>query len=258
MQIVKVDLPRQYSKFEIHTFADLHHGDKFADLDLIQKRIEYVKKTPNAYAILNGDLTNNATKTSVGDTYSEQLTPMEQVDLTVKLFKPIRDKILVMNSGNHEKRTYLKEGIDLTEIIARELNLDDRYSRSGTLLFLKCGERSAHYDKRQVVYTFYIIHGYGAARKEGAKAIRLADMSSIIDADIYVHSHTHLPITMKEVYFRTDIPNQTIIPVEKLFVNTGAYLDYGGYGEEFELKPGSKSTPVIHLSGKIKEMKATL
>ena len=33
-----------------------------------------------------------------------------------------------------------------------------------------------------------------------AKAIRLADMASIVDADIYIHSHTHLPMIMKQAY----------------------------------------------------------
>ena len=42
---------------------------------------------------------------------------------------------------------------------------------------------------RQMCYTIYTTHGRGGGRKEGAKAIRLADMASIVDADIYIHSH---------------------------------------------------------------------
>ena len=44
---------------------------------MIKERIEYVKNTESAYAVLNGDLMNNALKTSVSDIYSEQLSPME-------------------------------------------------------------------------------------------------------------------------------------------------------------------------------------
>jgi hypothetical protein len=103
-----------------------------------------------------------------------------------------------------------------------------------------------------------MLHGSGGGRKEGAKAIRLADMASIVDADIYIHNHTHLPMVMKQAFFRTDIPNSTFGIVDKLFVNGAANLNYGGYGEAQEFKPSSKESPVIHLSGTKKYMSAKL
>jgi hypothetical protein len=46
--------------------------------------------------------------------------------------------------------------------------------------------------------------------------------------------------------------------VDKLFVNTAASLDYGGYGDAMGFKPASKQSPVIYLSGTHREMKAQL
>ena len=57
---------------------------------------------------------------------------------------------------------------------------------------------------------------------------------------------------------RADAINCCAKPVEKLFVNTGAALDYGGYGQAQEFKPASVSTPVIHLEAERKRMSATL
>jgi hypothetical protein len=37
--------------------------------------------------------------------------------------------------------------------------------------------------------------------------------------------------------------------VDKLFVNTAAALDYGGYGDSAGFKPASKSNPVLYFSG---------
>ena len=85
-----------------------------------------------------------------------------------------------------------------------------------------------------------------------------ADMASVIDADIYIHSHTHLPMIMKQGFFRIDTANSSIANTTKLFVNTAANLDYGGYGEAQEYKPNSKDTPVIYLSGSKREMTARL
>lgn len=83
-------------------------------------------------------------------------------------------------------------------------------------------------------------------------------MASIIDADIYIHSHTHLPMVMKQAFHRVDPKSSTVANVSKLFVNTASNLNYGGYGEAGEFKPSSKDTPVIYLDGKKKKYEAKL
>lgn len=258
MKAIKVELAKTLKSIEIHTFADLHIGDTFCDMKLIKERIAEVKDKDNAYAILNGDIVNNATKTSVSDSYAEELSPMEQISRFVELFEPIKDKILCVTSGNHENRTYNKEGIDITRLCARELGVEDRYSKSGAVVFLRFGETSSRNHNRKLRYVIYCTHGRGGGRKEGAKAVRLADMASIVDADIYIHSHTHLGMILKEAYYRTDSCNSTVTKVDKLFVNTSAALDYGGYGEEYEFKPSSTDTPIIYLSGTRKQFTARL
>jgi hypothetical protein len=63
---------------------------------------------------------------------------------------------------------------------------------------------------------------------------------------------------MKQSFHRIDKSNSVVRIVEKLFVNTAANLNYGGYGEAQEFKPSSKTSPVIYLSGLKKEMCARL
>lgn len=256
MNTVKIDLSKDLTGIEIHTLADLHMGDAHCDHAEIQRQIKAIKDTVNAYCILNGDLMNNATKTSISDSYAENLTPMQQIGQAVELLSPLKDKILSIQSGNHEKRTYNKEGVDLTEIVARELRLVDRYSKTGNLIFIRFGWDSNHCRKQW--YSIYANHGAGGGRKEGAKAIRLADMASIVDADVYVHSHTHLPMIMKQGFFRVNAAASAVTHVTKLFVNTSSALTYGGYGEAFEFKPNSKDTPIIYLDGTKKKADARL
>lgn len=258
MKTIRADLSKSLKEIEIHTFADLHIGDKGCDIELIKERLKVVKENPNAFCILNGDIINNATKTSVSDNYAEELKPMEQIRMFVELFEPIKDKIIAITSGNHENRTYIKEGVDITELCARQLGLIEKYAKEGALIFLRVGEQGKHNKELPVCYTLYCTHGSGGGRKEGAKAIRLADMASIIDADIYIHSHTHLPMIIKQAFHRVDAHNSTFALVDKLFVNTSSYLNYGGYGQVFEFKPNSKDTPVIYLNGKKKQFSAKL
>jgi len=266
MKVIKIDLPRDLEQVEIHTFADEHLGDRCCDVKRLLQRIEYVKNTPTAYCILNGDIIDNATKTSIGDTYAQALNPMNQLQRAVEIFEPIKDKILCITHGNHENRTYKSEGINLSALIAGQLGLSERYTPTSALLFVRVGEFSdgrketnGSGRRRQVCYSIYTLHGSGGGRKEGGKINRLADMASIIDADIYIHSHTHLPIIMKQAFYRIDLRNSTVGIAEKLFVNTASNLDYeGSYGEYGEYKPSSKETPVIYLNGRKKHSRARL
>ena len=258
MKAIKVNLPNDIKTAELHLFADLHIGDKLCDLESIKSRVEAVRNNKNAYCILNGDIINNATKTSISDCYAEELSPMEQIKRFVEIFEPIKDRIIAITSGNHENRTYTKEGVDITYLCAKQLGLAERYSKTGAIIFLRIGQGNKKIHNRPICYIIYCTHGSGGGRKEGAKAIRLADMANIIDADIYIHSHTHLPMIMKEAHYRTDALNSTFQIVNKLFVNTSAMLNYGGYGEEKEFKPNSKDCPTIYLNGTKKEFRATL
>lgn len=259
MTTIRARLPDTIGALKIVVMADLHIGDAHCDLPLIRERLKSVQEEPDTALILNGDILNNATKTSVSDCYSEVLPPMEQIQRAVELFEPAKDKILAVTTGNHERRTYNKEGIDLMEVFARQMGLYDRFAPGAALLFVsfgRCSRRKS--DGRPMTYSLYINHGSGGGRKEGAKAIRLADMASIVDADVYIHSHTHLPMIMKQGFYRTCEANRSVAPVSKLFVNTAAALDYGGYGEIQEYKPTSKDTPVIYLDGHKRGMTARL
>lgn len=259
MKAIKVYLPREATGIEIHIFADLHIGDKFCDTESIKSRVDSLKNNKNAYCILNGDIINNATKTSVSDCYAEELSPMEQIERFTEIFEPIKDKIIAITSGNHENRTYNKEGVDITYLCAKQLGLATKYAKTGTVIFLRVGDKkNKTHDNQQICYVIYCTHGSGGGRKEGAKAIRLADMANIIDADIYIHSHTHLPMIMKEAFYRVDVHNSTYQLVNKLFVNTSSMLNYGGYGQTYEYKPNSKDCPIIYLSGAKKEFTARL
>ena len=262
MKPIKINLSEKFEGIELHIFADEHIGDEHCDLPRLKERIKYVAEKENAFCVLNGDIIDNATKTSIGDTYTQEFNPMEQLKVASELFSPLKDKILAITHGNHEARTYRKEGIDLSYLLASQLGLSDRYSSTSALLFLRVGKSPKAKTERkrpdQICYTVYMLHGSGGGRKEGAKAIRLADMASIIDSDIYCHAHTHLPMIMKQGFYRIDTRNSTFACVEKLFVNTAANLNYGGYGEAQEFKPASKDTPVIYLNGRKKEFNAKL
>ena len=257
MKAIRCDLTFAKS-IEVHPMADLHIGDSQADFKLIMERIEHIKNTENAYCILDGDLMDSAIASSIGDTYGANLQPMEQLKQCVKIFEPIKDKILAVLPGNHENRMYKTDGIDITEIMCSQLGIPEKYSPTTALLFIRFGKQSSSRHNRPQLYTVYVTHGSGGGRKEGGKVNRLADLAVIVDADIYIHAHTHLPLVFKESFFRVSGSNSSVALVDKLFVNTAAALNYGGYGDKQGYKPASKCSPVIYLDGLKHDMWAKL
>lgn len=256
MQSVKMDCPADWPVCNVYTLSDLHIGDPNANMQEVQKRINEIKDDPYGVVILNGDLMNTATRGGVSDVYGEKLSPMEQINTLCGLLKPIAHKIAGATAGNHEQRTYRDDGIDVTRLVCRELGVEERYAPEGIVIFLRFGTKGGHLRhknrRQQQWYTLYATHGSGGGRKEGAKAIRLADMASIVDADCYIHAHTHLPMIMKQRYYRISPGNSSVQCVERLFVNTAAVLGYGGYGQAKEFKPTSTSNPVITLQAREK------
>lgn len=257
MKAIRCDLPFA-EQIEIHPMADLHLGDNNSDYKLIMERIDHIKNTDNAYCVLDGDLMDCAIASSIGDTYGANLQPMEQLKQCVKIFEPIKDKILAVLPGNHENRIYKSDGLDLTELMCTQLGIPQRYSPTTALLFIRFGKNPNRTPYRPQLYTAYVTHGSGGGRKEGGKVNRLADLASIVDADIYIHAHTHLPLIFKEGFFRVCSSNSSVALVDKLFVNTAASLNYGGYGDRQGYKPASKRSPVIYLNGLKHDMWAKL
>lgn len=260
MTIIKRLLPADQKEIQLLPLADLHVGDIHSDFARVREWLDYIAETPNAYCILNGDLMDAAIASSVGDTYGAALQPMEQLRQCVEIFLPIADKTLAVLPGNHEARIYKTDGLDLTEILCSQLGIADRYSPASALLFLRFGEHrgGSGQHRRPICYTVYCVHGSGGGRKEGGKVQRLVDLAGIVDADVYIMSHTHQPAVVKQAFFRVSAANSSVSKVDKLFVNTAAALEYGGYGELQSYKPASLDTPIIHLDGTRRRAVATL
>ena len=259
MKTIRCDLPFA-EQIEIHPMADKHIGDSMCDFKSIMEEIEYIKRTPNAYCILGGDLMDTAVASSIGDTYGANLQPMEQLKQCVKLFQPLADegKILAVLPGNHEARVYKSDGLDITELMCAQLGIPEKYSPTTALLFVRFGRNPQRTPYRPLLYTIYCTHGSGGGKKEGGKVNRLADLACIVDADCYVHAHTHLPLIFKEAFFRVTSSNSSVALVDKLFVNCAASLNYGGYGDKAGFKPASKASPVIYFNGLKHDMWAKL
>ena len=257
MKAIRADLSADYKSIELLVLADYHYADPHSDHQAIRRDIDYVNSHDNAYCVLAGDLLDCALKSSLGDCYVN-LTPMEELVAMVDLIQPIAHKVLAVVGGNHEARHYRTNGVDMTYLLCRQLGIADKYSPDTALLFLRFGADGSRNHNRPLLYTVYITHGSGGGRKEGGKIQRLADYAQIVDADLYIAGHTHLPASFKTGFARPSAANNSITYCTKLFINSAAKLNYGGYGDTGGFKPPCTDTPHIILSGEKKEMRAVI
>lgn len=268
MNCVLQDLGNEPRNITIEIFSDLHIGSTKCDYDEIIRRVKLVEEDPNKYCVILGDVVNNTTKTSVGDVYEEPVSPMNQIKKAVDIFRPIKDKILGVTTGNHERRTYKQDGIDLGYFFCRELGIEDCYDYAGVVIFVRFGKKihANSYRTRKdgtkplhrergtncgaITYSMYITHGDGGCgRTVGGKMNALSRRGDMIDTDIVVMGHTHLPATFRECSWKTDNIHKCITQHEQVFVNASATLDHEEYAEIYGMAPSSKRSPVIGLRG---------
>lgn len=230
--------------FKLLVLGDFHLGDELCDIDEIKRVIKYAKDTPDVYVILNGDLMNNALKISKSDSYLETMTTAQQQDALVELLMPIKDKILVLCSGNHEYRTEVLTGINPLRYVASQLGIMDKYCDISYTINLTFG--NCYGTKAKNHYMIYGTHGTGGGRRIGGIANSLEDMRKIIyNADLYVHSHTHKSITWNDVCY--EMTQSGLREKQQVFYNSNAFLKYGGYTERFKLAPSSTQTSILNI-----------
>ena len=85
MNTIKVDLGSDKKYVNLYPVGDVHAGSAHYMKKEFNQIIEQVVYDPNAVVILNGDLFNNAIKTSVSDIYDEKLTPQDTLDYLVEI-----------------------------------------------------------------------------------------------------------------------------------------------------------------------------
>ena len=256
MKILRTNLNDIDAKFraiedvEIYFVADVHLGDPLCDIKLLKETIKHISEKDNRFCILNGDIFNTAIKTSVSFDY-KGLSPMEELQLAVELFKPLADsgKILGVTSGNHENRISKETSLDMTRLFCIELGIEDKYCGTAGYLFLHFGEKEVG-RKAPMCYTLYFTHGYGGGTTVGSKANKLTKLSGVILADVIAMSHLHQKLKTEDSIFVPEYGNQVVKQKEIHYVMNNSFLDYGGYGEQMGLKPTTKALTKVTLNGK--------
>ena len=241
----------------IYGIGDLHCGAKgFAEAKFMQD-IEMIRADDNAYVILLGDMSeciNTKDKRfdihAIADRFAhcvDNLAEM-QTRYVCEMLMPIREKILGVLRGNHERHILRTCDIDMTDNIAHRLQITNLQDSAFIILSISCGGATTR------DYTIYATHGNVAGRKSGGKANRLEDLMSAFEADVYMigHGHKKLAHTSSRLEPHKKANKWGLKAKKKVGFMTGSYLksyeiDAGGYAEQMMLPPSDIGVVYVEI-----------
>ncbi len=253
-----IELSSSLKQVKIAPTSDVHFGNPSCSLRHLNQHIEYIASDPEMFTFLNGDMIECVTRNSKGEIHAQATSPGKQRDYIIKLFKPIKNKVLGVTQGNHERRI---EDVDVAGDIAEALGVP--YRPEGMLLKISFGGGNSGHPGKPYVYWGYFTHGYGGARTKSAKAVKVERTATWIDADFYVMSHDHVVNVAPDIYLQHD--NRTHVDKEtgfrkgklkaqrKMLVKCNSFLRWGGYAEAGGFPPSDLTTPLIILDGRGKK-----
>ena len=237
---------------KIYPVADIHlgameHAEK--EWQDFLKRV----KDEDAYLILDGDLLNNAVRSAkFANPFDEKYRPREAKRIMVKHLEPVRDKILCVVTGNHERRTYRDDDQDLTYDICSKLDIEHLYRENIAYMRIRCGARTINNSKRiNATYAFAVTHGAGGGIYTGAAVNRDERFGNLIDGlDCLITAHVHKGFVSKPGKIVIDARNGYVRMENYTVVSCVPWLNYGGYAARAMLLPAKVCDPqVITLSG---------
>lgn len=241
--------------------GDIHAGDpSFTEKQQsrLKQMINFVAAHENARVILMGDLVNVATRASKTAPWNQ--TEGEE-NIIIKLFTPIKEKIITAIEGNHEMRLLDYANYSITQSICRALQIP--YGGLSCVVNVKVRTVGRAEQKRGAFrqnYTFYCHHTTGGGSTIGGKINRVEKLRQmVVNADVYLGGHSHLLAASPVACAYVDSSHKKVEFKDQWVVDCGGYLEWSNsYAEAKEYPPNKLGSPIIELQGRVHKIKVSL
>lgn len=207
---------------------------------MAKRYVDFVRRA-DGFALLLADNHECAVPRKAHMMFEQDMTPQEQLDYSVELFKPIAKNIKGAVTGNHAWRAYHDAGLELDKEMMARLGLAHRYYRFQGQIELPVGNQN---------YRIVFAHGNNI----GSNVFRNCEKLNYQypTADILAASHAHV-LAHRPDQFR-DFDKKTGRPIlrDVDYISTGSLLDTPLYAEIAMYKPQRKGFAVAWLDAKEK------
>lgn len=242
----------------IFPISDVHYGAPEHMERAWELFCQKVLESPNNFITLGGDLINNATRSSVSNIFTETCRPSEQKKVMAKMLAPLRDHIICIVPGNHERRSGKDADDDPVYDIACKLDLEHLYRENMAFVKIRIGKADGNGEKNPT-YTLAVTHGAGGGIYTGAAVNRNERFGYVLDGvDALIVGHSHKPFVTQPGKISVDTHNNKISIKPFKVVTSTSWMEFGGYAAQKMLLPSSHALQTIHLCGTKKEITVTM
>lgn len=239
-ELIVRKLGRDVPYINVYPMCEPHIGNPYFNLELWEKWLDVVKSDPYGFVVSTGDNLDTALKTSKSNSYDATIRPRDQKKFLVKSLEPIKNRIIGMCQGNHEKRSsVLTDDCPLYDAMAK-LDIEDLYRENMAFIKISLGDKSK---ERQFAYTMVLAHG--------ASRNKVGNFSYAIDnMDVLVTGHTHTGASEFPAKYVIDVHNETVSKRGFKRVVVPSFQDGKGYALSGMYSPQDNNIfPVIRFDG---------
>jgi len=238
-------IPKKGKEYtEVVFVGDAHLGSPQFDKPRFIKMLDYCLRN-KLYVFLMGDYLEMSTRTSIGSgVYEQEFIGQSQYEQMVDLLQPLADKKLILGllNGNHENRIFQATGINISKLLARELNV--KYLGDACWNTFKVGKQT---------YSIYSLHGRTGARFDGTALLALERTSSSFFCDLIVCGHSHKLVSSSVII--QEVKRGLVKEHKKTLLITGSYLKYdNSYASAVGLPISKLGSPKVKFHSKVKDI----
>ena len=222
---IMCQLPKFKGTIKIALLFDVHYGNFAHKHEKFLSYLNWIKENDDVYAVLGGDLMEDALDDGRGMTYDQDKNPQTQFEDMEKLLAPIAHKILCATTGNHEARVYKKTGIDVMKLLADRLKVP-YFSGPIWCTILANGYK----------WNLWISHGFSNSKTKGGKmnsANQPKKFTGLIH--FFISGHVHDRVCESETLLTDDPINCRLIELKQWTVIAPAFL---GWKETYAYRAG--------------------
>ncbi len=217
---------------------------------------DWILERENAFVILPGDnLETPVRGNKASDYWDMALTPAKAYAKLVNLLQPLVDnnRILGAVDGNHEYRAYVATGESPTEKMFGEMKIPlERWHQDAIVVRVVFGTDTNSGTKGGFVYTIYMTHGWGGARRTGAHVNKTEELAAVItNADVYIigHEHTLYSSRWDSAVVPASLDAKQCRQVRQLFIGAGTFCEYTKFQNRIQRRLPNLGAPRIRLEG---------
>jgi hypothetical protein len=238
MKFIKKTLPPA-NEYYVLLINDWHLGSHAVNKDLMKRIFDFINTNREQTRILmNGDLFHNITKFSKGDLTDQCMTPQEQLDYAVELFREYADLIDGVTTGNHDYRSE-EAGLDIMLEFCHRIGITDRYLKYRGIV---------GYSINKNFYSIELYHGTGGGSTIAAVERHLTKTKRSI-ADVYAVGHFHKEFAKPYKEYHIDPFNKVVKEYRKWYICGNTLVDTENYAKKFAYDESYPSQAVLRLSG---------